>query len=57
MILLKSKNKMMRNVCGEDQFSNDESAYAPTPLKTVSTTDILIDLVHKFQNSYFKEHL
>ena len=57
MILLKSKNKMMRNICGEDQFSNDESAYASTPLKTVSTTDILIDQVHKFQNSYFKEHL
>ena len=54
MVLLKSKKKMMRNICGEDQFSNDESAYGPTPLKTVSTTDILIDLVHKFQNSYFK---
>ena len=38
-------------------FSNDESAYAPTPLKTVSITDILIDQVRKFQNSYFKEHL
>ena len=37
MILLKSKKKMMRNVCGEDQFSYDESAYALTPLKTVST--------------------
>ena len=57
MILLKSKNKMMRNICGEDQFSNDESAYASVPLKTVSTTDILIAQVHKFQNSYFKEHL
>ena len=26
-------------------------------LKTVSTTDILIDQVLKFQNSYLKEHL
>ena len=47
----------MRNVCGEDQFSFDESAYAPTPLKTLSTRDILIDQGHKFQNIYFKEHL
>ena len=38
-------------------FSKDESACAPTLLKTVSTTDILIDQVYKFQNSYFKEHL
>ena len=37
-------------------FSNDESACGPTLLKTVST-DIFIDKVHKFQNSYFKEHL
>ena len=41
----------------ETSFSNDESACAPMLLKTVSTTDILIDQVHKFQNSYFKEHL
>ena len=39
----------------ETSFSNDESD--PTLLKTVSTTDILIDQVHKFQSSYFKEHL
>ena len=38
-------------------FSKDESACAPTLLKTVSTADILIDQIHKFQNSYFKEHL
>ena len=41
----------------ETSFSNDESACAPMLLKTVSTTDILIDQVHKFHNSYFKEHL
>ena len=38
-------------------FSNDESSFGPTLLKTVSTTDIFSDQVHKFQNSYFKEHL
>ena len=38
-------------------FSKDKSACAPTLLKTVPTTDILINQVHKFQNSYFKEHL
>ena len=38
-------------------FSNDESACGPTLLKSVSTTDTFIDQVHKFQNSYFKEHL
>ena len=38
-------------------FSNDENACGPTLLKTVSSTDILIDQIHKFQNSYFKEHL
>ena len=37
---------MMENVC-------DESACGPTLLKTVSTADILIDQVHKFQNSDF----
>ena len=37
-------------------FSNDGRAYRPTLLKTVSSIDILIDQVHKFQNSYFKEH-
>ena len=47
----------MGNVCVETSFSKDESACAPTLLKTVSTTDILIDQVHKFQNSYFKERL
>ena len=57
MILLRSKEKMMGNVCVETSFSKDESACAPTLLKTVSTTDILIDQVHKFQNSYFKERL
>ena len=25
--------------------------------KSVTTTDILIDQVHTFQNSYFKEHM
>ena len=41
----------------ETSFSNDEGAYGPALLKTVPTTDILIDQVHKFQNNYFKEHL
>ena len=41
----------------DTSFSKDESACAPSLLKTASTTDILIDQVHKFQNSYFKEHL
>ena len=38
-------------------FSNDESAHPLTLLKTDSITDILIDQVRKFQNTYFKEHL
>ena len=38
-------------------FKNDESARPSKLLKTVTTTDILIDQVHTFQNSYFKEHL
>ena len=37
-------------------FSNDERAWSPTLLKTVPTTGILIDQIHKLQNSYFKEH-
>ena len=37
-------------------FSNDDRACHATLLKTVPTIDILIDEVHKFQNSYFKEH-
>ena len=41
----------------ETSFSKDEIACAPTLLKTVSTTDILIDQVHKFQGSYFERHL
>ena len=41
----------------ETSFSKDENACAPTLLKAVPTTDILINQVHKFQNSYFKEHL
>ena len=57
MILLKSKEKMMENVFGESDSDNDESAYGPTLLNTVSITDIFIDQVHKFQNSYFKEQL
>ena len=32
-------------------FNNDESARTPALLKTEFTTDILIDQVHKFQNS------
>ena len=55
MILLKCKEKMIENVV-VTSFSNDESACGPTSLKTVSTTDISIDQVHKFQNSYFNEH-
>ena len=41
----------------ETSFSKDESACASALQKTVSTTDILIDQVHKFQNNYFKKHL
>ena len=41
----------------ETSFSKDENACAPTLLKAVSNTDILIKQVHKFQNSCFKEHL
>ena len=37
-------------------FSNDDRASSPTLIKTVPTTEILIDQVHNFQNSYFKEH-
>ena len=37
-------------------FSNDDKACHLALLKTVPTIDILIDQVHKFQNSYFKEH-
>ena len=46
----------MENVCGGNQFSNDDRACRPMLLKTVSAIDILIDQVHKFQSSYFKEH-
>ena len=38
-------------------FSYDELTHPPTPLKTESTTDILIKQVHKFQNSFFKERM
>ena len=38
-------------------FKNDENARPPTPLKIGTTIDILIDQVHTFQNSYFKEHM
>ena len=38
-------------------FGNDESARPATLLETESTIDVLIDQVHKFQNSYFKEQL
>ena len=34
---------------------NDENARPSTLLKMESTTDIFIEQVHKFQNSYFKE--
>ena len=36
-------------------FSNDDRVFHSTLLKTVSTIDILIDQVRKFQNSCFKE--
>ena len=39
------------------RFKNDENARPPTLLKIVTTTDILIDQVHTFQNIYFKEHM
>ena len=35
------------------RFSNDESACPPSQLELESITDIFIDQVHKFQNSYF----
>ena len=38
-------------------FTNDESAHPPMPLKAEFTTDILINQVRKFQNSFFKEHV
>ena len=38
------------------KFSNDEKVCSSTLLKTVYTTDILTEQVHKFQKSYFKEH-
>ena len=38
-------------------FSNDARACLSTLLKTVPAIDILIDQVHIFQNSYFKEQL
>lgn len=37
-------------------FSN-ENAWSRTLLKAGSTTDILIDQDHKFQNNYFQGHL
>ena len=37
----------------ETRFSIDESARPPMQLKLESNTDIFIDKVHKFQNSYF----
>ena len=54
---MKSKEKVWETSVIETSFSKDESACAPTLLKTVSTTDILIDQVHKFQNSDLKERL
>ena len=47
MLVLKFKEKMMEE-------------WKRTPFnatKTGSSTDIFIDQVHKFQNSYFKEYL
>ena len=38
-------------------FSNYERACRPTLLKTVSIIRILIDQVHKSQNTYFKDAL
>ena len=38
-------------------FSNDEKTRPSTLLKTVSTTEILIDQIHKFQNICFKDYL
>ena len=35
-------------------FKNDKNARPPTLLKTVTTTDILIDQAHTFHNSYFE---
>ena len=56
MLLLKSKKKMMEMSVVVTNFSNDDRACHPTLLKTVSTIDILIEQVHIFHNSYFKEH-
>ena len=38
-------------------YKNDENALPTTLLKTVTITDILIDQVHTFQNSYYKEQM
>ena len=38
-------------------FKNDEYTSPPTLQKTVTITDLLIDQVHTFQNSYFQEHM
>ena len=57
MLAVKSVEKMIENVGGGDQFSNDESAHPPTLLKTESNTGVLIDQIHKCQKNHLKEHL
>ena len=46
---------MMENVCGSDQFKKWWKCTFYNA--TINTTDILIEQVRKFQNSYFEEHL
>ena len=53
MILLKSGEEWWKMSVVVTSFSNDESARPAMLLKTESTTDILIEQVHKFRNSYF----
>ena len=44
---------MMENVCGSDQFKKWWKCTSYNA--TINTTDILIEQVRKFQNSYFED--
>ena len=57
ILVLKSEEKWWKMSVVVTSFGNKLSARPPILLKPESTTDILIDQDHKFQNSYFKEHL
>ena len=56
IVWMKSKKKWWKMSVVVTSFSNGDRACRTTQLKTVSTIDILINKVHKFQNSYFKKH-